>query len=145
MPFLRIAKTLVLPFVLAALAVVVLGAVANAQVAPAEPDPAGMLTQLIAALGSGGYLVAALLGTALVVWVAEHYGPKLLPVLGKPIPSALLALAMSLIVPVINAIAGGKLTVTVILGALSAGLTAWGGPAKLIALFTGQGNPGVEL
>lgn len=146
-------KTLIAPIILflAGLATLIgleVGAFAQVVTVPADPDPAGLLSQLIAALGSGGYLVAALLGTALVVWVAEHYGPKLWALLGEPIPSALLALAMSMLVPVINTIAGGKLTVTEVLGALSAGLMAWGGPAKLIALLTGQslmGNPGVRL
>lgn len=124
------------------------GAFAQVATLPPDPDAAGLISQLVGALGSGGYLVAALLGTALLVWVAEHYGPKVLPILALPIPSALLALAMSLVVPVINAIAGGRLTVTEVLGALSAGFTAWGGVAKLLSLFTGQsamGNPGVKL
>lgn len=132
------------------------GAFAQVATLPPDPDAAGLISQLVGALGSGGYLVAALLGTALLVWVTAHYGPKLLPVLALPIPGALLALAMSMLVPVINTIAGGKLTVTEILGALTAGFSAWGGPAKLISLFTGNpvgptamaaamGKPGVEL
>lgn len=132
-------------------------AAAQATPLPSDPDAASLISQLVSALGSGGYLAAALLGTAVLVWTAAHYLPKLLPVLGKPIPSALLALAMAMLVPVINAISGGKLTATEVLGALAAGFSAWGGPAKLLSLFTGNsvgaaamaaakgGNPGVEL
>lgn len=129
-------------FLVAILAIIVgleVGAMAFQVVTlPPDPDAGGLIAQLVAALGSGGYLVAALIGTALVVWIASHFGPKLWPVLALPIPGALLALVMSLLVPVINAVAGGRLTLTEVLGALSAGLTAWGGPAKLISLFTGQ-------
>lgn len=154
-------KKLIAPIILflaglATLIAVEAGAFAQVVTLPPDPDAAGLISQLVAALGSGGYLMAALLGTALLVWIASHYGPKILPVLALPIPGALLALAMSLVVPVINAIAGGQLTLAQILGALSAGFTAWGGPAKLISLFTGKpvgpaamaaalGKPGVEL
>lgn len=126
--------------IFAVLLVLISAGVAFAQVA-GEPDPAGLLSQLIAALGSGGYLVAALLVTALIVWVAEHFLPKFVPVLGKPIPSALLALGMSMIVPVINAAIGGGLTLTEVFGALSVGFTAWGGLSKLISLFTSVSTP----
>jgi hypothetical protein len=114
------------------------GAFAQVATLPPDPDPGSLLTQIIAALGAGHYLIVALLGTAVLVWLAEHFGPQVVPVLGKPVPSALVALAMSLVVPLINAAMGGALSVSTLLGALTAGFTAWGGPAKLIALITGD-------
>lgn len=110
---------------------------AFAQTSPTDPDPAGLLGQLISALGAGQYLMVALLGTAILVWLAEHYLPKLVPFLGLPIPSGLLALAMALLVPIIGTAAGDHVTLSTVLGALVAGFTAWGGPTKLISLFTG--------
>lgn len=146
-------KTLIAPIILflAGLATLIgleVGAFAQVVPLPPDPDAAGILSQLIDALGSGGYLVAALLGTALIVWVAGHVLPKKWPFLNQPWPSAILALVMSMLVPVINAAAGGKLTVAIVVGALTAGFTAWGGLSRLISLFTGasaMGNPGVKL
>lgn len=142
----------VLLFLIAAVALIALTSIAHAQSSlAADPDATTLLGPLVTALGAGNYLLAALLAVGVLVWGAEHILPKYLPVLGKPIPSGLLALGMGMLVPVVNLAMGGKLTGTEVAGALLAAFIAWGGPAKLIGLFTGGdppaalGKAGVEL
>lgn len=119
-----------------ALALVALtGGVALAQTT-GEPDPGSLISQIIASLGSGQYLAVALLGTAVLVWLAEHFLPKLIPVLGSTIPSALLALAMSLVAPIANLAVTGKLALSEVLAALATGFTAWGGVSRFLSLFS---------
>lgn len=121
---------------------------------PVDGDPTSWFNTMIAALGAKSWIIAALLGIASLVWLAEHYGPKVWAALGNPLPSALLALAVSMILPVVNALAGGApLTPTLVFAALTAGFMAWGGPQKLLSLIfpsspaakTVEGNPGVKL